>query len=185
MVEIETTARQWLPYLLRGKPHQVIFNNNDPTPYLLRWYIIPRNRHLNVYLHKFLRSDDDRALHDHPWPFWSFILNRPYLEYTMQGPNPHVRKRFSLAYRPTNWRHRVDLQWCIVHPDGMHKAGKYVQPPVWTIVVTGPKCRTWGFWCHDPVPPEDEALAAWPGPNTTERFVRWQDWVESRGCGEP
>lgn len=34
-------------------------------PYLLRWFIIPRNRFFNIYLHKFLRSDDDRALLDH------------------------------------------------------------------------------------------------------------------------
>ena len=36
-------------------------------PYLRRWWVIPRNRLFNVYLHQFLRSDDDRALHDHPW----------------------------------------------------------------------------------------------------------------------
>jgi hypothetical protein len=37
------------------------------NPYLLRWWIIPRNRWCNVYLHKILRDDDPRALHDHPW----------------------------------------------------------------------------------------------------------------------
>ena len=31
-------------------------------PYLLRWWIIQRNRFFNIYLHKFLRSDDDLAL---------------------------------------------------------------------------------------------------------------------------
>ena len=35
--------------------------------YLSRWHIIPRNRYFNIYLHKFVGSDDDRALHDHPW----------------------------------------------------------------------------------------------------------------------
>jgi hypothetical protein len=29
-------------------------------PYLYRWYLIPRNKFLNIYLHKFLRSDDDQ-----------------------------------------------------------------------------------------------------------------------------
>lgn len=38
----------------------------NANPYLLRWWVIPRNRFFNVYLHKFLRDDDDRALHDHP-----------------------------------------------------------------------------------------------------------------------
>lgn len=52
--------RNWLRRLITGQPHQIIPSADDP--YLLRWYIIP----LNVYLHKFMRSDDDRALHDHP-----------------------------------------------------------------------------------------------------------------------
>lgn len=176
MVEIETTARQWLPYLLRGRPHQVIYNNANPTPYLLRWYIIPRNRWLNIYLHKFLRDDDDRALHDHPWPFWSLLFNRGYLEYTTQAPNPHVRKPWSLAFRPAEWRHRVALP----HRFYMHEGFKCYGPqPVWTLVITGPKCRTWGFWCTTYGDP-DHGMWSENG----ERFVRWQDWSESDGCGE-
>ena len=36
--------------------------------YLRRWWVIPRNDSQNVYLHDIRKSDDDRALHDHPWP---------------------------------------------------------------------------------------------------------------------
>ena len=39
------------------------------APYLRRHWLIPRNRFFNIYVHEFLRSDDDRALHDHPWAF--------------------------------------------------------------------------------------------------------------------
>ena len=53
-------------------PDLVIGGWDDP--YLLRWWLIPRNRWFNVYLHLFLRSDDDRALHDHPWFNLSFLL---------------------------------------------------------------------------------------------------------------
>ncbi len=35
--------------------------------YLLRWWVIPRNEMYNLYLHDIRKSDDDRALHDHPW----------------------------------------------------------------------------------------------------------------------
>ena len=34
----------------------------DADPYLRRWWLIPRNRIFNVYLHHFMRSDDDRVL---------------------------------------------------------------------------------------------------------------------------
>jgi hypothetical protein len=51
------------------------------NPYLLRWWIIPRNRFFNIYLHRFLRSDDDRALHDHSWCNVSILLDGAYYEY--------------------------------------------------------------------------------------------------------
>ena len=31
-------------------------------PYLLRWWVIQRNRWFNIYLHQILENDDDRAL---------------------------------------------------------------------------------------------------------------------------
>jgi hypothetical protein len=56
----------------RRSPDFVI--GGDERPYLLRWWVIPRNKVFNVYLHLFLRSDDDRALHDHPWANASMLL---------------------------------------------------------------------------------------------------------------
>ena len=61
MTAAPETNRAWLRKLITGVPHMVIGGAEDP--YLLRWYLIPRNPFVNVYLHKFLRSDDDRALH--------------------------------------------------------------------------------------------------------------------------
>ena len=29
----------------------------------------------NIYIHNILRSDEDAHFHDHPWGFFSFILN--------------------------------------------------------------------------------------------------------------
>lgn len=49
-----------------NRPPDVVIGGFQ-NPYLLRWYVIPRNPVFNVYVHLFLRSDDDRALHDHPW----------------------------------------------------------------------------------------------------------------------
>ena len=50
----------------KARKPDFIIGGHD-APYLLRWWLIPRNRFFNVYVHQFLRSDDDRALHDHPW----------------------------------------------------------------------------------------------------------------------
>ena len=120
--------RHWLRRLLSGEPHFYI--GGKESPYLLRWFVIPRNHRLNVYVHKFLRDDDDRALHDHPWWFVSVMLRGRYLEVTKTGTR--MRRAPSIAFRPATWTHRVALI------DGQ---------PCWTLIVTGRNARHWGFHC--------------------------------------
>jgi hypothetical protein len=45
----------------------------------------------NIYLHKFLSSDEDRYLHCHPWPSISFIINTGYYEYIPKYHHKFVR----------------------------------------------------------------------------------------------
>jgi len=99
-------------------------------PYLLRWFLIPRNRWFNVYLHKFMRSDDDRALHDHPWWSLSLLLKGQYVNHTPDGSA--IRRRFSIMLMNATSPHRVEL---------------LDANPVWTLFITGPRVREWGFWC--------------------------------------
>lgn len=106
-------------------------------PYLRRWWIIPRNRLFNIYLHEFKRSDDDRALHDHPWLFnISLLLRGKYLEHTKRGVQllqaPAVKFRFGPA------PHRIELF-------NDHDTGEPI--PCWTLFITGPRVREWGFHC--------------------------------------
>jgi hypothetical protein len=145
----------WLKQLLTGKPHFIIGGEDDP--YLLRWYLLPRNPFFNVYLHKFMRDDDDRALHDHPWWFVSAMLRGGYFE--MVEPNAYgidrkCRTAPSIAYRPATHRHRVVL---FRDEDGKPQ-------PCWTLVVTGRKSRLWGFYCP-------------------QGFVPWFDFVAQDDTG--
>lgn len=103
-------------------------------PYLRRWWLIPRNRFFNVYLHQFCRSDDDRALHDHPWWNVSILLDGRYIEHTIDagGVNRRVERRAGdLKFRRACSAHRIELH-----------AGK-----CWTLFITGPRLREWGFHC--------------------------------------
>lgn len=133
-------------------------------PYLLRWFLIPRNPYLNVYLHKFLRSDDDRALHDHPWWFLSLLLKGGYIEHRDDGSVVR-RKRGSVAVRRANMLHRVEL----VHGyKSVWDAANGVQPselPAWTLFFTGPKVREWGFKCP-------------------KGWLHWKEFDKRNGCGE-
>ena len=104
-------------------------------PYLRRWWLIPRNRVCNVYLHQILRDDDDRALHDHPWANFSIVLDGGYWDVTADRGG-HLRRQWlgAGAVKPRlPWAaHRIEV--------GFGQA--------WTLFFTGPRVRQWGFWCE-------------------------------------
>lgn len=72
----------WLIERATRRPPDFVIGGAE-RPYLLRWWLIPRNPVFNVYLHQFMRSDDDRALHDHPWANCSVLLRGAYTEHTI------------------------------------------------------------------------------------------------------
>jgi hypothetical protein len=101
-------------------------------PYLLRWWLIPRNRFMNVYLHNMLRDDDPRALHDHPWVNVSIVLKGGYFEHRQDKPTLW-RGPGSVVFRRAVAAHRLTLG-----PGGA---------PSWSLFITGPTVRQWGFLC--------------------------------------
>jgi hypothetical protein len=115
-----------------GVPTEEIGRGDDNLPYMVRWTLFGRRRgaRYRVFLHRFLRSDLD-TLHDHPWSFVSIILAGGYHERTADdrrrwyGPGRILR-------RAADWQHRVEIA-----------PGR----ECWSLVITGPKVRTWGFWC--------------------------------------
>lgn len=99
--------------------------------YLLRWWIVPRNEAANAYLHRIMRSDDDRALHDHPWDNTSIVIKGRYVEHLPDG-SAIMREAGSVVHRKATDAHRLEIlpgEECI------------------TLFMTGPKLREWGFHC--------------------------------------
>lgn len=133
--------------LLFRRPPDFLIGDED-APYLRRWWIIPKNDDRNYYLHHFCRDDVDRALHDHPWESLSIVIWGGYHEVTQLG------KRWfgigSVIRRQATYRHRI-----IVSESGRD---------CWTIFITGPKVREWGFWCP-------------------KGFVHWRDFVDPTNTG--
>lgn len=104
-------------------------------PYLRRWHVVPRNRLFNIYLHEFRRSDDDRALHDHPWVNASILLCGAYIEHTIDAGGIHRRR----CFRPGDIRLRL--------PSSAHRVELISGVPSWSLFLTGPRIREWGFHC--------------------------------------
>jgi hypothetical protein len=121
--------------------------------YLTRYFLIPRNRFFNIYLHKFTGSDDDRALHDHPWYSMSILLKGRIQEHrkvwkidrSSYDLSPNVARtvvarshvqvsavwRWIPKFRSAHYAHRLEV----------------ITPTAWTLFITGPAIRQWGFHC--------------------------------------
>lgn len=113
--------------------------------YLRRWYIIPRNPFFNIYLHEFLGSDDDRALHDHPWFNLSIVLKGYYIEHTVETEKQ--RQHFtSLGVPDLLGYYRGAGDFKFRAPWTAHRL-EVPEPPCWTLFITGPRIREWGFLC--------------------------------------
>lgn len=131
-------------------PHFVVGDANNP--YLHRWYVLPRFDFLSVYVHKFLRDDDDRALHDHPWKSVSFLFRGQYIEVTADGKET-LYKAPSVIWRPNAAApHRIKLI------DGK---------PAWTLFVAGRRERDWGFHCQQGWVPWQKFVEKTAAGNTT------------------
>ena len=117
---------------MRRRPDFIIGRPGDD--YLRRWFVIPRNAIFNIYLHQFIRSDDDRALHDHPWWNASILLDGEYVEHTIPAGGVNVRNLYragDVKLRSARAAHRVELV-----------SGNCI-----SLFVTGPRIREWGFHC--------------------------------------
>lgn len=116
--------------------------NKAVPAYMHRWWRLPRNWALNVYYHIVLRSDDDRALHDHPWFNFSLVLDGGYYEHTILEGGIHRKVWFGPGKMKFRWHgkkaHRLELaRHGEISLDG--------EAPATTIFITGPVLRRWGF----------------------------------------
>lgn len=85
-----------------------------------------------IRLHHILRSDYDRALHDHPFSFWTILLTGGYIEVLPDGKHAekHIkRKKWTMRWVDAEQPHRLVLD-----------------KPVWTLVLATHQTRDWGFY---------------------------------------
>lgn len=152
--------------------HRVIINC-EREPYLLRWYVL-RTKRFSLFIHKFVRSDEDRALHDHPWAFLVIPIWRGYVEHSDREQT--LRER---VLRMNEWvetkegmdslRKRRDFRPAVVRrvwplisakyrpAQYRHRVELINGKPSWSIFFHFTKTREWGFY-------------------PAEGFVQWNKW---------
>jgi hypothetical protein len=128
------------------KPDLIIGPRHDPQT--VRWHIF-KWRGWQLSIHKWLRSDSDRALHDHKADNLSIILNGGYWErffHPFSDPTIMGDTVAPFVYTET-------FRWPLVpyfrkaetpHSVRLPSDGK----PVWTIWLRWPPKREWGYWCE-------------------------------------
>jgi hypothetical protein len=141
--------------ITRRPPDRII--GGADAPYLRRWHVLPRNPWFNLYLHHFLRDDDDRALHDHPWAWASLMLAGGYYEHTIAAGGIHRRRwrqAGSLTVSGPRRAHRIELHkhaTGVTTYDNDRENGGWISRSVtcFTLFATGPRIREWGFHCPE------------------------------------
>ncbi len=128
--------------------HKEAITNTEGEPYIVRWRLI-QTPLFAVYLHHILRSDDDRDLHDHPWPFVSLILRGGYWEWT-----PRAECKL-LPDTPCQCNTEPVRTWhgpgsVLVHRGAdQHRLELPEGKTTWTLVFCGRRGREWGFQTDD------------------------------------
>lgn len=146
----------------RRPPDFVIGPKDDP--YLMRWWAIPRNPIFNVYIHSFEKSDDDRALHDHPFASVSLALRGAMEEiYLHRERAPEIDLPFSRGYSYQT------LARPVTPGDLIYRGAKFAHrmvvptPGSVTLFITGPRIREWGFL-------------------TSTGWVAWREFLKREGA---
>jgi hypothetical protein len=96
------------------------------APYLRRWVL--KCRWGSLRLHQWLASDDLRNPHDHAWDFLTLVLRGSYTDISPNGEDE--LRPGDLRFRRAEHQHSVRV----------NRGG------CWSLLVTGPERRVWGFW---------------------------------------
>jgi hypothetical protein len=141
-----------------SRPEDVRIPANGPI-YMRRWWKIKRNAFFNIYYHLVVRSDEDAALHDHPWWNFSIVLEGGYSEHCIAEGGVSTKTWYpagSVRFRRSGrFAHRLELETRRLACGGVYtgpsSVSNYqdVELPVKTIFITGPVLRRWGF--HHPL----------------------------------
>jgi hypothetical protein len=140
-IPADSTGRPRWQFLAKKK----INVNNEGVPQMIR-YLIAQTPAFGLYVHKMLRPDGSRLIHDHPWRFRTLVLKGGYEEvyWSSEYPNlwlPHggnpifpsaIRRPFRTHAIPLTTAHTITR----LLGDG----------PTWTVLLVGRKVKNWGFW---------------------------------------
>lgn len=125
-------------------------------PYAYRWVFIFFG--YSIRLHKWIRSDDSRYMHNHSWWFVTLVLKGSYIDVSEKT---FVKEHLDLTYKSNGdrnthiYKDKKEVKdhlkrWSIRYRSAYHT--HYVSIPkggCWTLLITGRPKNKWGFWINN------------------------------------
>jgi len=126
-----------LLYSITGWLRCRIIRGNQGEPYLERYHLFRLPGGGGAYIHRFLSSDPDRGLHDHPWErALGIVLSGGYLEQRKSGADVTERRLGAGSINRLTG-------------DDFHRIVLPGKQQAWTFFMHSAKVRDWGFLTTD------------------------------------
>lgn len=129
-------------YYLSGNLKCKLIKGDYQQPYLERYMLIRwgKNGQHTLFLHRFLDSDSDKGIHDHPWDSKGFILLGGYNEKRLIKENG-IEKVIVRNVKPLSFNN--------IGKNDFHQIMLKPKTPTWTIFYHGPRVKHWGFQYYE------------------------------------
>jgi len=153
-----------------------VTDRDNPNEVYLKRYPIFNNSAFGLYIHRFMKSDQDDP-HDHPFDFISYVVKGQYYEKRyqhdyvplfgihQQEEGSALRREGTFAVRFATQAHSVKLE------KEFDKKEDY-KDAVLTVILRGPRYRQWGFW-----------KGKTPNNDVSDSFVSWVHYSDYRPDG--
>jgi hypothetical protein len=136
----------WWTWILAAAILVLLWPHKDITQagkvYLRRYFLSPKFLPWRLYLHFIFLSDADRAPHNHPWSFWTWVAWGGYVEEIYEegeGRKAHLVKYDLLTPGSCRFRHATRI----------HKVAKLLSGLTITLVLVHKTEASWGFYTED------------------------------------
>lgn len=160
-----------------GRVLRITGRQGPDDVYLVRYFLF-RSKPFSVYIHRFLRADQDDP-HDHPFDFITYVVSGSYEEIQfvrcrdgrgrlLLGERTETRSRGSSAYRSATTIHRV------VVPD--RTTAQIDEAPL-TVVIRGRWLRPWNFYRLSHRMTGPSKVPGVPGPFWRAKQVVWHEYL--------
>lgn len=127
-----------LLYRLSGLLRCRIIRGNHGEPYLERYHLFRLPGGGGVYLHRFLASDPDRGLHDHPWDrAMGLVLSGGYREERFSSNGQGGEKVVERLLGPGHFNN--------IRGEDFHRIVLPQEREAWTLFGHTRKYKDWGF----------------------------------------